>query len=90
MKEVLHILNIRYETAINSKDDFLFYRNVYEYIDWIFNDPKLKSIVREENVDHGTKYNDIWKEKTNDPKVIYERASQIYKMEYKARTVLAT
>jgi hypothetical protein len=81
MKELLDVLKTHYETAINSKSDSLFYRNVHEYVDWIFKNPKLNSILEESSKDYGIKHRDIWKIEAEKQKEIDEMARRTYKLE---------
>lgn len=81
MKEILDILKTRYETAINSQYDSLFYRNVHEYVDWIFKNPKLNSILENNSNEYRTKHSDIWEHKSYTEKELKEKSMQTYKLE---------
>ena len=81
MKELVDVLKTRYETAINSKSDSLFYRNVHEYVDWIFKNPKLNSILENNSNEYRIKHGDIWEHKSYTEKELKEKSRQTYKLE---------
>lgn len=81
MDELIDILKARYETAINSKYDSLFYHNVYSYVDWIVKNPKLNSVLERMGNEYRSKHIKIWDGKTNTKEDSEERSRQTTKLE---------
>lgn len=65
MKDLIDSLNLRYETALKSSSDSLFYQNVHHYYDLVEKTPQLNDIVKNSQEEYADKHGDIWSKKSS-------------------------
>ena len=59
MKDIVDRLKIRYEAALQSSSDSLFYQNVHAYIDFIVKTPVLSAIMDKGEEEYHNKHSEI-------------------------------
>lgn len=64
MKDLIDSLSLRYETALKSSSDSLFYQNVHHYYDLIEKTPQLNTIINNSQNEYADKHGDIWSKKS--------------------------
>lgn len=75
------ILQLRYQAALESPTDSLFYKNIHAYIDVIVKTPALSAIVDESEEETREKHAKIWAIHTEDEDELDDREERTYKLE---------
>jgi hypothetical protein len=81
---MLHLvpnLNIRFDTVLQSKDDRIFYLNLYHYFDHVVKTPELNAILEQSERDYRAKHVDLWKSRPKSEEEADEASDQTMKLE---------
>jgi len=79
--DTLSLLQNRYETAMQSGTEWLFYRNVHDYLDLIHKTPAWAQILENSESEYSSKHKAIWAIKTRDDKELDIRENETILLE---------